>query len=154
MTIATAYESVRAWLFRRELDRRIAHGADPSASPELRRRARQLVSRGFRARLAAGLRRTIAAAEQPWQQRLTAQVPVQRGAILNERALLIGLAQLLTEEETVSARGVARVEQLLTDGRSPRSITPRPGARCPRRCGTRGPHCCSVREPSRSGVAS
>jgi hypothetical protein len=119
VTIATAYEALRAWLFRRELDRRIAHGADPSASPELRRRARQLVSRGFRARLAAGLRRTIAAAEQPWQQRRTAQVPVQRGAILNERALLIGLARLLTEEETVSARGVARVEQLLTDGRSP-----------------------------------
>ena len=99
MTIATAYEALRAWLFRRELDRRIAHGADASSSPELRRRARQLVSRGFRARMAAGLRRTIAAAEQPWQLRLTAQVPVQRGAILNDRALLIGLARMLTEEK-------------------------------------------------------
>jgi CHASE3 domain sensor protein len=97
--LPNAYESLRAWLFRRELDRRIAHGADPRSSPELTRRASQLVSRDFRARMAAGLRRTIAAAEQPWQQRLTAQVPVQRGAILDERALLIGLARLLTEEE-------------------------------------------------------
>lgn len=66
-----------------------------------------------------GLRRTIAAAEQPWPRRLSAQVPVQRAAILGERAALLGLASLLIEENAVSARGVARVEELLTDGRSP-----------------------------------
>ena len=111
----------RCWerLWRRRLDRRIARGADVGSSPELARRARQLVSAGFRARMADGLRRTIAAAEQPWQRRFSAQVPVQRGAILGERSQLIGLARLLTEEETVSARGMARIEELLTDGRSP-----------------------------------
>jgi hypothetical protein len=111
--------SLRAWLFKHELDHRIAQGADPGSSPELRRRARQLVSHDFRARMAAGLRRTIMAAERPWPGRLSAQVPVQRAAILDERAELLGLARLLTEEETVSPRGVARVEELLTDGRSP-----------------------------------
>jgi hypothetical protein len=119
MTVAELAQSSRAWLLRRELDRRIARGADPASSPELSRRARQLVSPGFRARMAAGLRRTIAAAEQPWPSRLSARVPVQRSAILDERERLLGLARALTDEQTVSARGVARVEELLTDGRSP-----------------------------------
>jgi hypothetical protein len=116
------------WLFRRQLDRKIANGADLSSSPELTQRARQLVSSAFRAQMAAGLRRTIAAAEQPGQSRLSAQVPVQRSAILDERAQLVGLALLLTEEEDVSARGVARVRELLTDGRSPLYYPAPPGA--------------------------
>lgn len=119
MTAANFTERCWGWLRGRQLDRRIAHGADVGSSPELTRRARQLVSAGFRARMADGLRRTIAAAEQPWQRRFSAQVPVQRRAILDERALLIGLACLLTEDATVSARGVARIEELLTNGRSP-----------------------------------
>jgi len=69
--------------------------------------------------MAAGLQRTITAAERPGRRHLSAQVPVQRSAILEERAQLLSLARLLTEEENVSARGVARVEELLTDGRSP-----------------------------------
>ena len=44
---------------------------------------------------------------------------MQRDAILHERAQLLDLARLLCEEETVSARGTARIEELLTDGRSP-----------------------------------
>jgi hypothetical protein len=119
MTVAELTHSSRAWLFRRELDRRIAQGADPASSPELGRRARQLVSPEFRARMAAGLRRAIVAAEQPWPSRLSARVPVQRSAILDERERLLSVVWTLTEEETVSARGVARVEELLTDGRSP-----------------------------------
>jgi hypothetical protein len=118
VTVANLTPLCRAWLFRRRLDRRIAQGADLS-SPELSRRARQLVSPVFRARMAAGLRRTIAAAEEPTPRRLSAHVPVQRGAILDERSELLRLACLLTEENTVSAKGVARVEELLTDGRSP-----------------------------------
>jgi hypothetical protein len=119
MTVAELAQSSRAWLLRRELDRRIVHGADPASSPALSRRARELVSAGFRARMAAGLRRAIAAAEQPRPSRLSARVPVQRSAILDEREQLVGVARTLIEEETVSARGVARVEELLTDGRSP-----------------------------------
>jgi hypothetical protein len=119
MTVAELAESSRAWLLRRELDRRIARGEDPASSPELSRRARLLVSPGFRARMAAGLRRTIAAAEEPWPSRLSARVPVQRSAILDERERLLGLARALTEEPAVSARGMARIEELLTDGRSP-----------------------------------
>jgi hypothetical protein len=119
MTVAELAQSSRAWFLRRKLDRKIAQGADPASSPELSCRARQLVSPGFRARMAAGLRRTIAAAEQPRPSPLSARVPVQRRAILDERERLLGLARALTDEETVSARGVARVEELLTDGRSP-----------------------------------
>jgi hypothetical protein len=112
-------ESWRALVFRRKLDRKIANGVDPSSAPELTRRARQLVSPGCRRRMAAGLQRAMREAERPWRPRLTAQVPIQRGAILDAQAQLLGLARLLTGEEQVSARGVARVEELLTDGRSP-----------------------------------
>ena len=104
MTVPNLTQRCRGLLFRRRLDRSIARGADPGSSPELTWRARELVSPGFRARMADGLRRTIAAAEQPWQRRVSAQVPVQCRAILDERAQLIGLARLLTDEETVSAR--------------------------------------------------
>ena len=128
MTVAELAQVSRVWLFRRELDRRIAEGADPASSPALERRARQLVAPAFRARMAAGLRHAIAVAEQPWRHRRSAQVPVQRSAILNERAQLLGLAHLLTEEETVTARGVARVEELLTSGRSPLYFPSPPGA--------------------------
>jgi hypothetical protein len=46
-------------------------------------------------------------------------VPVQRSAILGERELMLGLARDLVEEPRVSARGMARLKDLLTDGRSP-----------------------------------
>jgi hypothetical protein len=119
VTVAKLVQPFRAWLRRRELDHRIALGADPGSSPELSLRARQLVAPRFRVRMAAGLRGAIRAAEHPWPRGVTAQVPLQRGVILEERAELLGLARLLTEEQTVSARGVARVEELLTDGCSP-----------------------------------
>ena len=77
--------------------------------------------------MAAGLQRTITAAEQPGQLRLSAQVPVQRSDILDERAQLLGLARVLTEEDNVSPRGVARVEELLTNGRSPLYYPSPPG---------------------------
>jgi hypothetical protein len=65
MNSAEIFEPARVWLKRGALDRRIARGADPSASPELDRRARQLTSRRTRAGLAAGIRRVVEEAEFP-----------------------------------------------------------------------------------------
>ena len=118
MITATLFEPARVWLRRGELDRRLALGADPNTTPELSRRARQLTSGRRRAGLAEGLRGLIDAAEDP-QRGYTAAVPLRRREILSERGFLLDLADDLASDDQVSARGVALIETLLTDGSSP-----------------------------------
>jgi len=118
MITATLFEPARVWLRRGALDRSLAHGADPTATPELSRRARQLTSRRTRAGLVEGLRNLIEAAEEP-RRAHTAAVPLQRRAILGERAFLLDLAADLASDDELSPRGIALVERLLTDGASP-----------------------------------
>jgi hypothetical protein len=118
MMTATIFEPARVWLRRGALDRRLARGADPSDSPQLARRAQQLKSRRCRHGLAQGIRNLLDAAEEP-RRALTSAVPLQRRAILTESPLLIGIARELTSEDDLNPRGIALVEQLLTDGDSP-----------------------------------
>jgi hypothetical protein len=106
-------------LRRGSLDLRLANGTDPYVSPDLVRRARQLVSPSSRAGLAEAIRGAIAAADAPGGRRFSAAVPLQRADIRAERELLLGLAGELDGRDPVSPRGVARVSRLLTDGRSP-----------------------------------
>ncbi len=126
MTSPTLIQPARVWLRRSSLDRRIALGADPHESPELARRAGQLRSPRFRAGLAAGLRRMVEAAEEP-RPVLTSQVPLNRREIRAERELFVELARDLTCSDSVSPRGVALVERLLTDSYSPCYATSRAG---------------------------
>jgi hypothetical protein len=109
-------ESVRVWLRRGSLDRRLAHGASPTANRELRVRARQLSSRRFRVRLAEAIRHLIDVADNP---RRGGTVPVQRHEIWSERPILLELAADLAGDDELDARGIARIRQLLTDGASP-----------------------------------
>jgi hypothetical protein len=118
ITAATLFEPARVWLRRGVLDRRLAHGADPSASPELSRRARQLMSRRCRAGLAEGLLNVIDAAEEP-PRGYSAAVPVRRQEILREREFIVALVEDLRSDDELSPRGIALVEELLTDGSSP-----------------------------------
>lgn len=118
MISAPIFEPARVWLRRGTLDRTLAHGADPSATPELSRRARQLTSRRCRAGLADGIRNLIDAAEKP-RRPYSAVAPLQRREILSEQAFLLQLADELAGEGEVSPRGIALVEGLLTDGASP-----------------------------------
>jgi hypothetical protein len=118
MITATLFEPARVWLRRGTLDRRLALGADPHATPELSRRARQLTSRRCRAGLAEGIRNLIASAEELRRQ-YSAAAPLQRREILSERTFLLQLADELAGEDELSARGIALVEALLTDGASP-----------------------------------
>ena len=118
MITAALFEPARVWLRRGALDRSLAHGADPSATPELNRRARQLTSRRRRAGLAQGIRNLIDAAEEP-RRGYTAAAPVQRREILSERTFLLELADDLAGDDKLSPRGIALVESLLTDGTSP-----------------------------------
>ena len=118
MITATILEPARVWLSRGALDRRLARGADPTASPELSRRARQLTSRRCRAGLAAGLRNLLEEAAEP-RLGFSAAVPLQRREILHERDFLLALAADLAGDDAVSPHGVALIEALLTDGASP-----------------------------------
>jgi hypothetical protein len=115
---ATIFEPARVWLQRGALDRRLAHGADPNATPALSRRARQLTSRRCRAGLAEGLRNVVDAAEEP-PRGYSAAVPVRRREILAEREFMIAIVEDLLSDDELSPRGIALVEQMLTDGRSP-----------------------------------
>ena len=73
----------------------------------------------FRTRMAAALRGTIEVAERPWPGPWSAQVPLQSQEILAERDTLLDLARDVVHEPSISARGMARLTELLTDGRSP-----------------------------------
>ena len=109
----------RVFLQRGSLARRLAAGAQPSDSPELARRARQLCSWRHRRVLASGLERVIDdVLERP--RPYSASVPLRRRAILHEREGLLELAfELRDTSQEVDARGVALVDQLLSDGGSP-----------------------------------
>jgi len=118
MITASLFEPAWVWLRRGSLDRRIARGADTNTDSRLARRARQLVSRRCRKALAEGIRNLVDAAEEPVRT-LTAAVPLQRREILRERGFLLQLAVDLESEEELNPRGVALIEDLLTNGDSP-----------------------------------
>jgi len=115
---ASLFEPAGVWLRKGSLDRRLAAGADPAATPALARRARQLTSRRRRTALAGDILNLVKAAEQP-ERGVGAAVPLQRREILFERHLLLGLADDLVSDDALSPGGVALVARLLTDGASP-----------------------------------
>jgi hypothetical protein len=118
MTTSSPIRPVRVWLRRGSLDRSLAAGADPAASPELSRRARQLTSRRRRAGLAASIRNLLDDAERK-PRGFTAVVPIQRPHILRERQLLLQLAEDLESQDELKPSGIALVERLLIDAGSP-----------------------------------
>jgi hypothetical protein len=118
MTAWSFIQPARVWLRRGSLDRSLAAGADPHDSPELARRARQLASPRFREGLAAGICNLLDAAEEP-PRGLTSAVPLRRREILDNRPLLVELAEELRSGDELQPRGIALVERLLIDGDSP-----------------------------------
>jgi hypothetical protein len=81
------------------------------------RRSGRLTSLRTRRRLAAGLQRTLNAAES--RPMLTSAIPVQREAVLRARDEIEQLIAGLLGPDEVTPRGVALVHELLTDGCSP-----------------------------------
>jgi hypothetical protein len=127
VTTLRPIQPLGVWLRRGPLDRSLAAGQDPAASPALARRARQLTSRRYRARLAASIRDLVDAAEER-QRGFTAEVPIQRCEILRERQLLLQLAADLESGDELNPRGIVRVERLLIDGGSPVYVNGAEGA--------------------------
>ncbi len=98
------------------LDQQLVAGADPSGSPQLAARATVLTSAFERERLAEAIDRVVDAAHGP--QRRWWAVSGRRPVCANAEELR-ALAQLLRSSRPLYARGVAIVNQLITDGCGP-----------------------------------
>jgi hypothetical protein len=122
------------------LDRELADGKSPEATPALAARAIRLTSTGFRRDLAASLQRILAAARLPAAETrartgarralpITAHpslgasrqpyVPVRRIPVSRSAPALAELVGHLIQPGPVPVRGVAMVSQLLADGSGP-----------------------------------
>jgi hypothetical protein len=104
------------------LDRALAEGADPTASPLLAARAAQLVQPANRRRLASALEHLALAGDgQPARFR----VMPQRRALEANRSRLLDLAATLRKGGLLYARGIAILELVLIDGTGPTYTDPR-----------------------------
>ena len=100
------------------LDRALASGASPGESVALTLRARALVGRPTRVRLAADLRSLIAMAWDPSPHRHD-WGPGCRLRLRRATGELLGLVWALDAPEPVAVRGVALTRVLVTDGAGP-----------------------------------
>ena len=110
-----------------ELDDQLAAGVSPGASALLTIRSERLISRRYRARVAAGLARVVRDAEATTRG-FSAAVRPDRREVIAARTVLATLDRRLRAAEPVSPRGVAMLESLLTDGASPLYRPTEPGA--------------------------
>lgn len=109
---------VRERLYARRLDRELASGADPSASPELALRARRLCRPAYRTVIANGLEGAVAAADAG-PRGLSAAAPVASAAVAEARPELEAVIAELRDAPEVNAQGVALARRLLTDAGGP-----------------------------------
>lgn len=98
------------------LDRALIAGADPSSSAQLAARAAQLTSARTRALIAEGLERLLRVAQGPRRRWCAVS---RRGELLANASRLHELAGLLVSDAPLYARGIAMLNQLLTDGTGP-----------------------------------
>jgi hypothetical protein len=109
---------LRVALRRNRLNREIATGCDPTASPERTLRATQLCRPATRKQLARALRSAVAEVDRR-RYGISSAVPVSRVAVKEWREGLLGLAEALEFAEPVNPCGVARALELVTDGAGP-----------------------------------
>ena len=100
----------------RSLDRALSDGADEKTSARLAARAAQLTARPMREELAGSLEQLLYAAREPAGRY---RVPLRRTPILVNGQILREIASDLHGPAPVSARGVAMLHELLTDGTGP-----------------------------------
>ena len=100
-----------------KLDRQLAGGVSPDATPALARRARRLLAPATREQLGGRLRRIVADAHE--RALPGPRVPLYRIQVLQAEDELRLLASRLQSPGELSVRGVAMVRLLLTDGCGP-----------------------------------
>jgi hypothetical protein len=109
--------SMRARLGQARLDEQLAAGMRPDSDPLLRERARYLLSRDSRLKMALGLGRALHKGGRPALH--SAQVPVRSQAIRDAAPTLEMLARRLRGSLPIGPQGAAKTKILLTDGSSP-----------------------------------
>jgi hypothetical protein len=107
-----------ARLHAHRFDRMLAVGMCGPADSPLAAHAERLISRPERDAIARSLRRAVHDAHRGRAAR-SAQVQLHREKIVAAAKLIDDVALLLQSGRPVSARGVARLRQLLSDGRGP-----------------------------------
>ena len=100
------------------LDRELAAGISPQTSEAHALRARTITGRRSRASVARGLQRVICTATDT-APGFTAAVRPDRREVLTARTVIEALERRLRAPEPVSARGMAILGGLLTEGTSP-----------------------------------
>jgi hypothetical protein len=104
----------------RQLDRELAAGACPDSSALLSLRARELISRKTRNRLAREILSIIKQARNPACVRaLNTQICLCRRKVQHAALTLEELAAWLCSDHPVDARGLAQLRLLLIDGAGP-----------------------------------
>jgi hypothetical protein len=106
-----------AWWQSAELDRLLATGAAPARSPALAARARVITHRRSRLQIADGLARARRSARERTAG-FSAAVKPHADEIIAARVVLGALDRRLRAAEPVTARGMAMLRRLLTDGAS------------------------------------
>jgi hypothetical protein len=99
------------------LDRALAEGADARTSPILAARAAALRTDREREALASAIYHVLKDARRD-PSSFSVRVPVARHEVEANRPELLALAAELRQASTVSARGVAAIRLLVTDGRN------------------------------------
>lgn len=116
-----------AWWRAASLDHELAAGTDPGTSALLALRAQRISGRRCRVRVADGLARVMRDA-QARSAGFSAAVRPDRREVLAARTVLAALDRRLRAPEPVTPRGVALLEELLTDGASQLYRPTEPGA--------------------------
>ena len=102
------------------LDRSLAGGANPTETPELRLRAEQLTDQGERERIARSIDELLHRASQDRIAFLGySRIPIDRGQVRANRGSLRQLADALRGDESLTPRGVAMAQRLISDFRGP-----------------------------------
>jgi hypothetical protein len=111
----------KARLQRGRLDRKLAHGADPHATPELNLRAAQLRSHGERARIANAL--VMAVGESRRGDPVTIRTRPHRADVRASADELLALANRLRDDLPIDVRGAAMAARLVDDRKGPLRTT-------------------------------
>ena len=118
-TPATRTARLLAMLHGTRLDHDLVAGASPDATVQLALRGQSLVRPQERRALARSLLRLLAEATRPAPRLFRSGSPIRREEVRAASAELARLADRLLAPAPVSARGVAHVRVLLSDGAGP-----------------------------------
>ena len=115
---ASIITRVIAELFATRFDKQLAAGVAPEPGSALAAHVARLASAGERRKLAETLQHNVSETHSR-PARMSAQIPVDRSGVAAAVGLIEQIALRLLGPRPVSARGVARLRLLLSDGVGP-----------------------------------